>query len=81
MKYLRMFETTDERDDVLRDNPYDSILSFTKEAEYGSCISKPIPENEIWYVSQTNDVVEPYATNVFGANIVSNTYVNGKRYN
>jgi hypothetical protein len=34
--------------------------------------------NEIWYTSSDENVVTPYATDVFGANIVSNTYENGK---
>ena len=37
-----------------------------------------IPDNEIWYTSTDDSVVEPNATNVFGANILSNTYENGK---
>ena len=37
-----------------------------------------IPNNEIWYTSTDDSVVEPNATNVFGANILSNTYENGK---
>ena len=37
-----------------------------------------IPDNEIWYTTIDDTVVAPYATNVFGANIVSNNYVNGK---
>ena len=36
------------------------------------------PNNEIWYTSSDGNVVTPYATDVFGANIVSNTYENGK---
>ena len=36
------------------------------------------PNNEIWYTSSDGNIVTPYATNVFGANIVSNTYENGK---
>ncbi len=36
------------------------------------------PTNEIWYTSTDGNVVTPYATNVFGVNIVSNTYENGK---
>jgi hypothetical protein len=35
-------------------------------------------DNEIWYTSTDGNVVTPYATDVFGANIVSNTYENGK---
>ena len=37
-----------------------------------------IPNNEIWYTSSDGNIVTPYATDVFGANIVSNTYENGK---
>ena len=36
------------------------------------------PNNEIWYTSTDGEVVEPCYTNVFGANIVSNTYKDGK---
>ncbi len=36
------------------------------------------PTNEIWYTSTDGEVVTPNATDVFGANIVSNTYENGK---
>ncbi|MBQ8335170.1 MAG: leucine-rich repeat domain-containing protein [Tidjanibacter sp.] len=32
----------------------------------------------MWYTSTDGEVVEPYDTTVFGANIVSNTYENGK---
>ena len=39
---------------------------------------KQIPNNEIWYTSTDGNVVTPDATNVFGANIVSNTYENGQ---
>ena len=45
----------------------------------GSMVSDvPIPNNEIWYTSSDGKIVEPYMTNVFGANIVSNTYKDGK---
>ena len=36
------------------------------------------PNNEIWYTSSGGNVVTPYASDVFGANIISNTYENGK---
>uniref|UniRef100_UPI004057BE4C leucine-rich repeat domain-containing protein n=1 Tax=Alistipes sp. TaxID=1872444 RepID=UPI004057BE4C len=36
-----------------------------------------IPTNEIWYTSSSGKIVTPYRTDVFGANIVSNTYKNG----
>ena len=34
--------------------------------------------NEIWYTSSDGEIVEPYLKSAFGANIVSNTYENGK---
>lgn len=38
----------------------------------------PVPNNQIWYTSSDGNVVTPYYTDVFGANIVSNVYENGK---
>ncbi len=40
-------------------------------------LEMPIPSNEIWYTSSDGNVIEPNATDVFGANITSNTYENG----
>ena len=37
-----------------------------------------IPNNEIWYTSTDGEVVMPNVTDVFGSNIVSNTYEDGK---
>ena len=37
-----------------------------------------IPNNEIWYVSARGTAFDPVNPNAFGANIVSNTYENGK---
>ncbi len=36
------------------------------------------PSNQIWYTSTDGNIVVPHSTDVFGANIVSNTYENGK---
>ena len=36
------------------------------------------PNNQIWYTTTDGNIVEPYSTDNFGANIVSNTYENGK---
>ena len=41
-------------------------------------IEEIIPNNEIWYTSTDGKIVTPHSDNVFGANIVSNTYENGK---
>lgn len=41
--------------------------------------SDPIPpDDEIWYITSDQSVAEPNRTDVFGAAIVSNTYVDGK---
>ncbi len=49
-------------------------------SDYASIIeemgSETPPDNEIWYTATAK--VTPYKTDVFGANIVSNTYENGK---
>lgn len=37
-----------------------------------------IPNNEIWYTSSDGNIITPNATDVFGANIISNTIENGK---
>lgn len=40
---------------------------------------KPVvPSNKILYTSSDGNIVTPYKTNAFGANIVSNTYNNGR---
>ena len=64
--------------------PAESVQAY-KTAEYWSNYADRIqsmdgeqPNNEIWYTSRDGNVVEPYKTDVFGANIVSNTYSNGK---
>ncbi len=37
-----------------------------------------IPDNEIWYTSTDGEIVNPHANATFGANLISNTYVNGR---
>ena len=37
-----------------------------------------IPNNQIWYTSNDNNVVNPYSKTVFGATFISNTYTAGK---
>jgi hypothetical protein len=37
-----------------------------------------IPNNQIWYTSTDGQIVKPYKNAGFGANIISNTYENGK---
>ena len=36
-----------------------------------------IPTNQIWYTSSNGNIVTPYRTDIFGANITSNVYENG----
>ena len=69
-------DTISEREGVITvfcdDYNLSATLTVTQEA------GSQIPNNEIWYTSSDGAVVEPNATDVFGANIVSNTYENGK---
>ena len=49
-----------------------------------SVISEYVPvyfeeaTDELWYTSTDGNIVTPYATDAFGANIISNTYENGR---
>ena len=57
----------------------DSIVGYDFEkGEVEEPTPEPIVNNKIWYTSTDGAVVEPYKTDVFGANIVSNTYEDGK---
>ena len=46
-------------------------------SEYVPMIIEEVPNNEIWYTSSDGNIITPYATDVFGANIISNTYEDG----
>ena len=37
-----------------------------------------IPSNQIWYISNSDEIVQPYNLDGFGAKIISNIYKNGK---
>ena len=41
-------------------------------------VTESIPTNQIRYTSSDGNIVTPYKTDIFGANIVSNTYKNGQ---
>ena len=61
--------------------PSESVEAY-KTAQYWSdyadaIIDEEEPGNKIYYTSSDNNIVTPYATYAFGANIVSNTYENG----
>ena len=75
MKYLRIFETTNERDQVLNMVPY-GVISYVENSSV--MVHSGMPNNEIWYTSSDGTVVTPDSLVDFGANIVSNTYENGK---
>ncbi|MBE6211843.1 MAG: hypothetical protein E7129_01725 [Rikenellaceae bacterium] len=68
--------TTSEREGVITvfcdDYNLSATLTVTQEA------GSQIPNNEIWYTSSDGAVVTPYKSDVFGANIISNTYADGK---
>ena len=56
-------------------------LSAYKTSNWSSQLSKFIEEceeNTITYTTSDGNIVTPYASDVFGANIVSNTYSNGQ---
>ena len=45
--------------------------------EYKDVIVGYQPNNQIWYTSTTDNIINPSYTNGYGANIISNTYENG----
>ena len=60
---------TTEKELVIERNHIQPMASVEHNAE------QIIPNNEIWYTNgSTTEATTPYYTNVFGANIVSNTY-------
>ena len=66
-------------------NAYKTAAGWKEYADkiigYNFEINSVVPEmttNEIWYTSTDGQIVTPYDSNVFGANIVSNTYENSK---
>ena len=73
-------DTTSEREGVITvfcDN-YNLSATLTVSQEAGENTGDTIPNNEIWYTSSDGEVVTPKHADVFGANIVSNTYEEGK---
>ena len=71
--------------------PGDSFIeSVTWDDEYvyftfsdGTVVAVPLdnksqPTNQIWYTSTDGNIVTPYRTDLFGANILHNTSVNGQ---
>lgn len=62
--------------------PYNSVETYKAAdgwSDYADMIVPDLPPaNEIWYTSTDGEIVAPHNAGVFGANIVSNTYKNGK---
>lgn len=59
----------------------DSYKNATNWSNYKDAIVGIVeeqPNNQIWYTSNDNQIVTPYTSNIFGANITSNIYKNGK---
>ena len=66
----------------LRDKSGDTLEEITivqrgKSAEDEEPGSE-VPNNEIWYTTTDGMELDPYDTTVFGANLINNTYIDGK---
>ena len=85
-KYLELFrgEVGDLTEKTkLENKPYVAYSTKLGKVTYTVVpVKDPVVEgpadNEIWYTSTNGSVVTPYVADGFGANIVSNTYENGK---
>ena len=80
MEYLKLFQAESEYNAV-KDSMKSPVVSYCEENDivyYAYKENPSIPNNQIWYTTTDEKIVTPHVTNVFGANIVSNTYENGK---
>lgn len=68
----------DYRSSTVNVQSLDNILQIEYQVEQNSINPNDIPNNQIWYTTIDGKIVEPNKANEFGANIVSNTYKNGK---
>ncbi len=64
--------------DITMTNGMSYRINIEQYAADEEVISGTVPSKEIWYTSTDGNVVTPNRTDVFGANIISNTYNNGK---
>ena len=83
MKYLELVKGLFTADHEARAKQADPYVAYSKEANRLMLNLIPEPadgpaDNEIWYTSSDGNVVTPNKVDAFGANIVSNTYENGK---
>ncbi|MBP3289798.1 MAG: leucine-rich repeat protein, partial [Alistipes sp.] len=67
----------DSREGTIKFISKDKAITQTVKIKQGAASTKP-RNNEIWYTSANGEIVEPYEDADFGANIISNTYSNGK---
>ena len=83
MKYLELIKgqfTADHEARAKQEEPYVAYSGGADRVIY-NFILEPVEgpaDNEIWYTTSDGNVVNPTETSAFGANIVSNTYENGK---
>ena len=80
MKYLKYFQEESEYTGYKSSTSYVVPNVSYVVSTNGIYYEAPVitPNNEIWYTSTDDNIVTPYSATVFGANIVSNTYENGK---
>jgi hypothetical protein len=83
MKYLELVKGLFTAEHEARAKQEDPYVAYSKEADKFMFNLPPEPvtgptDNEIWYTSTRGNVINPADTDVFGANIVSNTYEDGK---
>ena len=83
-EYWRAFDNCHK--DLVIYHPSSSRLKYSsgwgkyrcQEYDFNDKIDDPNIPNEIWYTSTDGKIVQPYRTDAFGANIISNTYSDGK---
>ena len=85
MEYIRIFNNDSEYQQFKDgDNYITPNICLDREINSIKCkpYTPPPPpvqmSNEIWYTSSDGNIVTPYYEDVFGANIISNTYENGQ---
>ena len=78
MKYLKVFNNYAEYQQFKGSDEYISPnISLNRETGNIEFEDYYISADIIYYISSDGNIVEPYATNVFDANIISNTYEKG----
>ena len=78
MKYLRIFKNDAEHQQFKGGEDYITPNVCLIKETNGIKLEVYKPTDVIYYTSSDGNIVTPYNTNAFGANIISNTYENGK---